>query len=1092
VDSSNALEDLQATLLVEAAAGSGKTTCLIARMVRLLEQGACEVATLAAVTFTRKAAAELRTRFQLALELAAEKATGEQRPRLQAALLQVERCFIGTIHAFCARLLRERPVEAGLDPSFSELDDSADADLRRTAWREHVSALIATDDPILPELASLGLKLTPSLRRSGSFADELEQLGLEPIQLGPAFLKIAEYPDVVDWPAAPVPLPDLQPAIAALRDYAAHLNSLNLPSEQGNDKLMPRYERLSRMLKAVDIDQPAGLMEVLEQFEPSISVVQKMWPGKKTQALAERDRWESFKATHAQPLLAAWREHRYEPVIRAILPAMKIYDDLRHERNALNFQDLLLRSAALLRSHPEVRGYFAERFTHILVDEFQDTDPIQAEVMLLLTADDPQETNWSHCRPRPGSLFVVGDPKQSIYRFRRADILTYNKVRSIIGAHGQIVSLAANYRSCEPIVNWVNDCFSSIFPPAADDYNPADHPLKVGRTEGTDQPSSVQRLVLPAHLKNKKDFLWHEADVIARAIRHAVDQRTPIVRTASERRRGLPDYLTPGDFLLVSRNKKQLTLYAERLQHAGLPHSVTGGSVLNQTPELELLYVCLAAVVDSDDPLALVAALRSEMFGVADTTLYELAKERRKLSYYLDPTETMAAAEAAELLAIFERFRRYASWLRKLPVDAAIEKIADDLGLIASAVAAPQGDAQAGGLLKAIELIREQGGSRTIHDALELLQRFVENQDHHDGIPVRPPAEAPVRVMNLHQCKGLEAPYVFLVNPSGEVDHPVVLHINRAGDRPQGHLAIYGRQRSKYAKAPFLAHPPGWTAIAAEEKKYLDAEANRLLYVAATRAGVNLVISEREGKNSASPWQAFGPHLQSAPKFADPPGWVAPAGDGSTIDATDSGAAIASIQERWRHAATPTYDVQALKVLALQKGFKPHGAEKDGAAWGSVLHTLLEAIMKRPTLAGADLTGLALTALTDEGLAATLLDELIATVKRVTASDLWSRATASSQCFAEAPLSVLLPAEETVDQQPTILRGVIDLVFQQHDGWVVVDYKSERVGDAELPALVKYYRPQLAAYGDVWAKVTGEKVVERGVFFTHTGKYFSV
>ena len=123
---------------------------------------------------------------------------------------------------------------------------------------------------------------------------------------------------------------------------------------------------------------------------------------------------------------------------------------------------------------PHVRRYFADRFTHLLVDEFQDTDPIQAEVLLLLTADDPGEKDWRRCRPRPGSLIVVGDPKQSIYRFRRADIVTYGQVKEIIRSNGGlVVELSTNFRSARPILDWVNAVFSPQFPPAANEFSPA-------------------------------------------------------------------------------------------------------------------------------------------------------------------------------------------------------------------------------------------------------------------------------------------------------------------------------------------------------------------------------------------------------------------------------------------------------------------------------------------------------------------------------------------------------------------------------------------------------------------------------------------
>ena len=180
------LHGLDQTLLVEAAAGTGKTTCLIGRMVNLLRTGACSVSTLAAVTFTRKATAELRTRFQMELERAIADATGAERSRLEEALSNVQQAYIGTIHSFCARLLRERPFEANVDPNFSELDQERDYQLRLQVWREYVATLIASDDAIVAELEQLGIQISGHTNRPNRLASELDELGLDAAELRPA------------------------------------------------------------------------------------------------------------------------------------------------------------------------------------------------------------------------------------------------------------------------------------------------------------------------------------------------------------------------------------------------------------------------------------------------------------------------------------------------------------------------------------------------------------------------------------------------------------------------------------------------------------------------------------------------------------------------------------------------------------------------------------------------------------------------------------------------------------------------------------------------------------------------------------------
>jgi ATP-dependent helicase/nuclease subunit A len=1084
--------DLDHTLLVEAAAGTGKTTCLVARMVGLLRTGKCRVETLVAVTFTRKAAAELRTRFQLSLEKEVGNAKNDERQRLINALGQIERCFVGTIHSFCARLLRERPVEAGVNPGFIELDEELDSQLRQQAWREHVATLITTGDPILPELEKLGLKVSPSTRRNLSLVTELNELGLEPAELGPAFMSYAEYADVEEWPAKSVPLPDLKPCIQALEDYVRHISSLSLPADPGNDKLIPKYGMLKRMASSLDLHNPAELMEVLEQFSEldHKKVVQKNWPGKKAQAISELASWNDFAIRYAVPLVQTWREHRYEPVMRIIRQARDLYDALRRARNGLNFQDLLLRSAKLLRDKPEVRRYFRERFTHLLVDEFQDTDPIQAEVMLLLTADNSQETDWQLCNPVDGALFVVGDPKQSIYRFRRADIVTYSKVRSIIErAGGEVIPLSANFRSVKLIVDWVNRCFAPVFPAQADAYQPANRPLDVGRSKGNLRTSVVERLQSPADLTRNDQVAEHEADLIARTIRRAIDEKWPLPRTEGELEHGLPEHVVAGDFLIVARYKPRLTQYARKLQQYGVPHSVTGGHVLNEVPELELLHTCLNAVTRSDDPIALVAVLRSELFGVADTVLYDFRRRGGRFSYNTEIPEGLPSGDAEVLRDAFQRLRTYAGWLRKLPTVAAFERVAGDLGLIARACASEEGDAHAGSLLKAFELLRSCPGDLA-GDCVEALSRLVDHAEQHDGITVRPSVDAPVRLMNLHQCKGLEAPFVFLVDPAGENQHDVSVHIDRSGSRPRGYLAVYGPRRSEYGPLPVLAHPPDWRMWADEEEQFLQAEAKRLLYVAATRAGVKLVISQRDGtKNNRNPWQLFDRELQQAKPFAEPGAVETRETSTVSIDADDWKREVDSIEDRWRGVMQPTYAVQAIKESAIKVGTKPHGEMKNGAGWGELLHGLLEAAIKQPA---GDLRGLALSTLENLELPASLIDEAIQAVAQVIASPLWQRALAAERSLAEVPIAYLLAAHESNSGLPTVLRGVIDLVFKEDRGWVIVDYKSERVDASEIPALVKYYRPQIEAYAAAWEKVVGQPVIERGLFFTHCGNYVSI
>lgn len=1005
------VEQLDTTMIVEAAAGTGKTTAMVSRIVALVNAGKCRLDTLAAVTFTRKAAAELREKLQ-------EKLPG------------AEQCLIGTVHSFCGRLLRERPVEAGVDPDFEELDDERDGRLRHQAWETFGNELFAADDPVL---------------------DELDELGLALADLRSAFEKFADYPDVEDWPAPSAPSPLLKSAVNALRDYAEHMRS-HLPAQDGTDELAGLFRRILRMMRSYDLTRHADVAEIFEQFKPDRTCTQKNWPGGKEQALREHERWNKFCAEVAGPFVTAWRAHRYPAVLRILQRAQAVYERQRQAAHGLNFQDLLLCAAKMLRERTEVRQYFRRRFTHVLVDEFQDTDPVQAEVMLLLTADNPRERDWRKCQPVPGSLFVVGDPKQSIYRFRRADIVTYNTVKQIISkTGGMCVTLTANFRSAESVVDWVNKAFGGgkFFPADADEVAPAYTPFEFAREDRPVAPGVIQ---LAVSGKNQDEIAVNEADWIARHI-HASKRPT-------------------GDFLIVTRQKKRLSVYADALQRLGIAHEVTGGSSLNEVRELGLWHAALRAALEPDNPVAVVAALRSELFGFSDPELYTYRRAGGRFDWRTPASGTMGEA--------FAVLRRHADWLGTLAPMIALERIANDLGLLPLAATAPGGNVEAGSFGKAIELLRAgQADWPTAAAMVAQLGRLVEAAEDYDGAPATAPTGNAVRVMNLHKVKGLQAPVVFLADPSGASEHEVELHVDRRGARVTGYLALYGAPNA-FGDAPLLAHPHDWEKFAAREAQFRQAEENRLLYVAATRARDQLIVSLRGNRPDLNPWNPLASALADVPALADPGEQAPPATDPVSVKSKDVAAIRSAIAERWQKVTAPTYAERAAKQVVFSAARQLPHTDNEGMRWGGVIHVLLQAAMRK---AGADLHALAESALREAELDPVLADEAVEIVRHVMDSKLWQRAEQARQRLTEVPLVVLLPGEEAV------IRGVIDLAFEETDGWVLVDYKTDRGSVANL---AETYRSQLQTYRTCWSQSLGQVVKEIGVYGTRANRYLIV
>ena len=566
-----------------------------------------------------------------------------------------------------------------------------------------------------------------------------------------------------------------------------------------------------------------------------------------------------------------------------------------------------------------------------------------------------------------------------------------------------------------------------------------------------------------------------------------LDGQFTIARSEKEVQAGLTPQAVPGDFLIVSRIKARMGLYAQCLQRLGIPHQVTGGSALNQVRELALLHRCLRAVCEPDNPVALVAALRGELFGLSDAALYAFKRAGGWFSFRSTVPEGLDEATMAAFADAFIRFSRYAGWLARLPVAAAVERVCADLGLMLLAATAPGGDVQAGSLAKAIELLRSaQAQMWTVADLVDYLGQLVNLEETYDGVPARPHQQSPVRVMNLHKAKGLEGAVVFLADPAGESDHPPGLHVDRSGDKVRGYLAVHG-QAIGWGKPPLLAHPPGWGQLAEEEQRFSHAEAERLKYVAATRAGAALIISQREKGNSANPWAFFEADLAGQPTMDDPGPAEAPASTKEVFNHQQAVQAFTEIAQRWQTVTADTYATVAAKQLALADKAVGIAGQEHGTEWGTVIHVLLQAILQEP---GGDLASLAQTALVEVGLSADLADEAVQVVRSQMDSDLWRRAMDSTHRLVEVPFQVLLPADAAEGRPtPAVLRGVVDLAFLEDDGWVIVDHKTDTAAVSNLGKLVDHYRPQVRLYAAAWRQATGQPVKETGLYFTKAGQY---
>ena len=430
----SALDD---TLIVEAAAGTGKTTELVHRIVRVIESGRAEVTEIVSVTFTEKAAGELKLRLREALEesRSAAAAGSKERERLDNAVRRLEEAQISTIHGFCADLLRERPVEARVDPLFAVLTEPQAGRLYDAAFQTWFQEQLSNP----PEGIQRSLR-RPSFAGFGPGASSNEDGPVE--RLRNAGWELIQWRDFEgDWQRPPF---DRERRIDALvhrlRGFADFSDDPSYqydafyldtrPARQLSEEIVrtenvaPRdYSRLEGAL--VDLCRNRQFRQARKgsgkQYRPG--VLREDVTRARDELQAELT---SFESDANADLAALLREE-----LRACADT---YEQAKAKAGALDFLDLLLKARNLVRDDAEVRRSFQQRFKRLFVDEFQDTDPLQAEILLLLAADDPAVTDWKKVRPVPGKLFIVGDPKQSIYRFRRADVGIYRGVYEMLAS----------------------------------------------------------------------------------------------------------------------------------------------------------------------------------------------------------------------------------------------------------------------------------------------------------------------------------------------------------------------------------------------------------------------------------------------------------------------------------------------------------------------------------------------------------------------------------------------------------------------------------------------------------------------------------
>jgi ATP-dependent exoDNAse (exonuclease V) beta subunit len=845
-DARAAIRDaLDETLVVEAAAGTGKTTELVNRIMRVLETGRARMDEIVAVTFTEKAAGELKLRLREALEAARTAAAGDDvRARLDAALETLEEAHVNTIHGFCAELIRERPVEACVDPLFAVLTDQQSEQLYARAFQAWLQeALASPSDGLRRALRRTSAPMFGGVGDGEGPVDRLRRAGRS----------LAEWRDFPHpWHRPPF---DRAAAIPRVLDVLHRLAALTEDPLSERDNLYYDTDAVRRLSRQIALEESFGQNNLDGWESRLVDLVRDRGLSRtrkgsgykysktalRTEVLAARDtlfaELQQFKKDADADLAACLQ--------RELAAATARYQALKAAAGALDFGDLLAKARDLIKSNDAVRSHLQAKFARIFVDEFQDTDPIQAEILLLL-ADNT-----------PGKLFIVGDPKQAIYRFRGTDVGTYWRVRDELQRQGgRTLQLTTSYRSVPSIQRCVNAAFGRHMIENRHTLQSGYVPLAKSRDEDPSQPSIVALPVPKPYGRRGFGALKASSKAIEESLPDAVgafiawlteEDRgwTVAERDAHGRERRVriePRHIAVLFRRFTSFGEDVTRPYVDAIEARGIPHLLVGGKAFHGREEVEAIRAALAAIEWPDDELSVFATLKGPLFAIDDEHLFEFRSRYGTFHPFRVPLElggnsghelALAGAPTQHLVAIGDALRL----LQQLHRARNYRPVADTIGRLLEATRAhvgfmlrPAGEQALANVLHVAELARqyEASGGISFRGFIDELRRAAQSTEAAEA-PILEEGSDGVRLMTVHKAKGLEFPVVILADLTCRMNRT---DASRYLDTERGLCAI-----RLGGWAPHELHDHEADEVARDE-----AEGVRLAYVAATRARDLLVV----------------------------------------------------------------------------------------------------------------------------------------------------------------------------------------------------------------------------------------------------------
>jgi ATP-dependent helicase/nuclease subunit A len=1044
-----AATDLDTSFCVEAGAGTGKTSLLVSRFLSIVESGKAPCSRIVAITFTEKAAGEMKVRLRQEILKRRDDAglSPGARANLDIAYNELERSPISTIHSFAATILREHPIEAGVDPNFTQLDALEGALLLDECW----------NDFLLEGADAWGWALGRFLMFGGTVENLRDMAGTRYAHRGERSCArlfdcdgVSRRQEAASSPAsgsgaraAEQSPGDVSSGIrdsfasAAGRLSALARDHCTNPEDRGGAAIKEflaamealeilRDEELACFLLTLRLPKNKGSKG---NWSPSEACAEQKSIFKELAELQERER---------KDLSDRLRTHldRFFDEFLSFIEARKV------SMGVLDFDDLLIKVRDLC-TRADALEALRERYRYLLVDEFQDTDPVQAEIVYLLAG-----APGSRGGPRiePGKLFIVGDPKQSIYRFRKADIEIYERVKERVAESGAALSIVENFRSVPGIIEWVNETFSAIMqPPGGAPFQPRYEAIQPHR-EGVGAPVALLDIELEQDA-SAPEIREREGEAVARLIHRLLEDGMSVMDARTRAMRPIRF----GDIAVIYPGTTGIDHYEEPLRAEGIPYVVEGGKLYYTREEVRDLASAIWAIEDPYDPLALVGALRSPMFGASDEEIFLFTRHGGRLDYLAPGAGPIAKFDglraAFELLGELHRARNI------LGPSGTILELLRRTKYVELSLLRPHGEQRVSNIRKAVASARSFEGKV---NSFRRFARWFRDQEMlasaESESPVVEEEGNAVRLLTVHKAKGLQFPVVILANLIQGKRHP-------------SRILVEGGRRLAFRIG--LLETGDFAELLETEKLRELAETVRLLYVAATRAGDLLVIPRMpkrggyfdlieghlEEENVAPLRLSALPSLRGKPRAflrLEEPSRAEQ--DRSTRERAVWIEARSRLVERGKRFPV----VLAPSTLESISAGAPAAAVAEPRdrklLFGQAFHRIME-------LAGREgsqpLAALAASVAGEAGIGddASELERLAA---GALGSDLLRRAARAPRCFRETPFTVHLDGN--------FIEGRIDLLFEEAGAWTLVDYKTDDVAAVDVETRAEVYRPQAAAY----------------------------